>query len=58
MYDELIEMLEEILKQDKLFELGAKGIKKSIIALQNEGLSRTEAVQIVAEQGSIVKGNR
>lgn len=55
---EMIEMIDEILKQDKLFALGAKMIKKTVDALVSEGFTREEAIQIAAVQGSLVKGNR
>jgi hypothetical protein len=56
--DELVEMMEEFLKKDKLFEMGAKMIKKSVDAMEKAGFTRKEAIQIIAVQGSIVKGNR
>ena len=57
MMEQLIEMMEGLLEQDKLFELGAKGLKKSVDALVNEGFTREEAVKIVANQGMFVKGS-
>lgn len=56
--EELIEMMEEFLKQDKLFEMGAKMMKKSVDVLIAEGFSREEAIQIIAVQGSIVKSSK
>jgi hypothetical protein len=49
--------LEAVLKADHLFVLGAKLAKKSVEALVNQGFTRSEAVQIVAAQGSLVKGS-
>jgi len=50
-----MEMLEKVLTQDKMFEIGAKLAMKSVDALVNEGFTREEAVSIVAVQGSLVK---
>jgi uncharacterized protein YoaH (UPF0181 family) len=58
MIEELAEMIETILKQDQLFTLGAKMFKKTVDALVAEGVSREEAIQIVARQGPMVKANR
>ena len=46
--DALIEMMEEALKNDKLFEMGAKTVKKAVEALEKEGFTRSEAIKIAA----------
>ena len=56
--DKVTEVVQEILKQDKLFTLGAQLIKKTVDALTAEGFTREEAVQIAAVQGTLVKGSR
>lgn len=58
MIEEMVEMIETILKQDQLFTLGAKMLKKTVDALVAEGFTREEAIQIAATQGPMVKGNR
>ena len=58
MIEEMVEMGETILKQDQLFTLGAKILKKTVDALVTEGFTREEAIQIAAAQGPMVKGNR
>ena len=55
MIEELVGMMEMVLKQDQLFTLGAKVLKKTVDALVDEGFTREEAIQIVARQGSLVK---
>ena len=57
MIEEMVELIETILKQDQLFTLGAKMLKKSMDALIAEGFTRDEAIQVVAVQGPIVKSN-
>lgn len=57
MIEQLTDMIEEILKQDKMFSLGAKMLKKSVDALTDEGFSREESITIIASQGCIVKAN-
>lgn len=57
MYNELSEMIESILKNDELFSLGAKLIKKSVDALVGQGFTREEAIKIVSAQGPLVKGS-
>ena len=57
MLNELVEMIKMMLEQDELFTLGAKMLKKAVDALMAEGFTRSEAIQIVATQGSMVKAN-
>ena len=53
----LVTQLKAVLKAKELFDLGAKILKETCDALENNGFTRTEAIQIIAGQGSIVKGS-
>ena len=55
--EQLIEMIKEVLTCDEAFDLGAKLLKKSVEALVSNGFTREEAIQIVATQGTLVKGS-
>ena len=50
-------MLELVLAQDELFELGAEIMKKSLDYYMKEGFTREEAVLLLAHQGPIAKGS-
>lgn len=50
-------MLELVLAQDELFELGAKIMKKSLDYYMKEGFTREEAVLLLAHQGPVAKGS-
>ena len=58
MIEEVVEMVEEVLKQDKLFELGAKIYKKSVDALIEQGFTRDEAMRIIIAQGPPIKASK
>jgi hypothetical protein len=51
------EMIKDILKDDELFDLSAKILWKTYNALRKSGFDHDSAIQIVAHQGSIVKGS-
>ena len=57
MIDIAKEMIKDILKDDELFDLGAKVMYKSYQALRKNGFDHDSAVQITAHQGSVVKGS-
>lgn len=50
--EQMMNMLKEILKQDEMFTLSAKITKKTIDALQNEGFTRQEAIELVRAQST------
>lgn len=50
--EQIMNMLKEILKQDEMFTLSAKITKKAIDALQNEGFTRQEAIELVRAQST------
>jgi hypothetical protein len=54
----LAEVMETVLKQDKLFAYGAKMMMKAVKALVEEGFSWEEAIQIATVQGAMVKAGK
>jgi len=56
MYNEIVKMMEPVLEQDKLFEIGAKVNKKALDAMIKEGFTREEAIGIIASQGAVKLG--
>ena len=55
---EVINTLRQILKEDELFELSAKTLKKSLDAIIKEGFTREEAMQILVQHGPLVQQSR
>lgn len=54
MLDDLKEMLKEVVADDELFELLARGMRKSFNALVAQGFTEEQAMRIVVEQGMSV----
>jgi len=51
MFEQLKQLMQEMLAQDELFVLGAKMMKKTYDALVAEGFTPDQATRIVAGQG-------
>lgn len=49
MFEQFNEMMQEMLKEEALFENFAKITAKVVAALEKEGLSREEAISIAAQ---------
>lgn len=52
MIEEIILIMEALLKNDKFFEVSAQMLKKMHVALIKAGFTEEEALRIVAGQGS------
>lgn len=56
--DQIKEMMESMLENDELIDLGSKLMKKTFDSLVAAGFNGEQAIQIVAHQGFGIKMNQ